>query len=73
MKKGKKDLIHGLKPLSRETKMPQFFDTMWDIKWGFQIYDNLFGILHKEALYTALAEHGFDAESVRKWRKSVID
>lgn len=73
MKKGKKDLRADLPPLKRleyDTKLPRYFDLMWDIKYGDQIYENLYDVLSKEALYTALAEHGFDADSVRKWWKN---
>lgn len=70
MKKPKKNLLMGLSPLkeiTEDTVMPRYFDMMWDIKWGYQVLGNTFGILEKPAFYAALAEHGFDAAKVRKY------
>lgn len=73
MKHQPKNLTEGLTPPKRlhdTTRLPQYFDTLWDIKWGSQVYSNLYGILEKEDFFRALAEHGFDAAAVRKYAEN---
>jgi hypothetical protein len=71
-KKTFKQIVEELKPLkvlTPEMRLPGYFDLMWDIKYGYEVFKNTFGILDNADFYLALAEHGFDANEVRKLRK----
>ena len=55
-----------MKKVEDNTKLPQFFDLMWDCKEGWQLKD-----LDKKDLpevRRVLAEHGFDANA---WAKEL--
>ena len=75
MKKGPKNLLEGLPPLKQlkdnEDRLPPYFDMMWDIKYGSQVFDNLHGILSKPDFYAALANYGYDTSPIVRfaWRK----
>lgn len=73
MKKGPKDLKEGLPPLKYVAdnwdRLPPYFDMMWDIKYGSQVFDNLYGILDKPHFYAALAEYGYDTEPVLRYAR----
>ena len=62
------DFVAGLPKLKQvdpKEKLPSYFDLMWDIKYGYQLIDNL-KRQNNPDIYSALAKYGYDAASIKK-------
>lgn len=69
MKKTFKQIINDINPpkkLLPEEKLPQIFDTLFDVKYGSDILENWYNVLSKKRLYSLLAEHGYDAKDIKE-------
>ena len=54
-----------LKNITSEDRLPKYFDTMWDIKYGHQLFNYL--KTHNDPdVYLALARYGYDAKKIKK-------
>lgn len=64
MKKTFKDILKELKPLKKledDTKLPHYFDLMWDCKYGRDLKSG--GHLKKPSVNMALREYSYDIEN----------
>ena len=60
-------LLNNLPPLKNinsEDRLPGYFDMMWDIKYGYQLFDYL-KMHNNPDVYSALAKHGYDAKKLK--------
>ena len=60
-----------LKQLNPQERLPQYFDTMWDIKFADQLIFQL-KTTNNPDIYSALARYGYDAKSIKKFVESSI-
>ncbi len=59
------DALPPLKMLTSDDKLPYYFDLMWDIKYGYQLFEHL-KMNNNPDVYQKLAEHGYDVKAIKK-------
>ena len=57
--------LNELKNLESQERLPSYFDMMWDIKYGYQLFEYL-QTRNNPDIYTALAKHGYDAKKIKE-------
>ena len=57
--------LPSLKEVDSQERLPSYFDMMWDIKYGYQLFEYL-QTRNNPDIYAALTKHGYDAKKIKE-------